>query len=67
MRISNSDPITGQAAWYDLRVSIEKAPADEAAVTDPLVPSQEPFPDIEPAPLQLRYGQRWKASTRSFS
>jgi anaerobic selenocysteine-containing dehydrogenase len=24
-RFSNSDPITGQAAWYDLRVRIEKA------------------------------------------
>ena len=29
-RFSNSDPITGQAAWYDLRVSIEKAAPDEA-------------------------------------
>ena len=26
-RWSNSDPITGQAAWFDLRVRIEKAPA----------------------------------------
>ncbi len=26
-RYSNSDPITGQAAWYDLKVSIRKAPA----------------------------------------
>jgi sulfite dehydrogenase (quinone) subunit SoeA len=24
-RYANSDPITGQAAWYDLRVRIEKA------------------------------------------
>ncbi len=29
-RYSNSDPVTGQAAWYDLRVRIEKASADEA-------------------------------------
>jgi anaerobic selenocysteine-containing dehydrogenase len=29
-RFSNSDPITGQAAWYDLRVRIRKA--DEAGV-----------------------------------
>ncbi|MGE0004192.1 MAG: molybdopterin oxidoreductase family protein [Parvibaculaceae bacterium] len=29
-RYSNSDPITGQAAWYDLRVRIEKASAGEA-------------------------------------
>ena len=30
-RFSNSDPITGQAAWYDLRVRVEKAepPATE--------------------------------------
>ena len=26
-RFSNSDPVTGQAAWYDLRVRIEKAGA----------------------------------------
>ena len=29
-RLSNSDPITGQAAWYDLRVRIRKA--DESGV-----------------------------------
>ena len=29
-RFSNSDPITGQAAWYDLRVRIEKAAPSEA-------------------------------------
>ena len=27
LRWANSDPITGQAAWFDLRVKIEKAPA----------------------------------------
>ena len=27
LRWSNSDPITGQAAWYDLRVSVRKAAA----------------------------------------
>ena len=27
LRWSNSDPITGQAAWFDLRVRIEKADA----------------------------------------
>ena len=25
LRWSNSDPVTGQAAWYDLRVRVEKA------------------------------------------
>ena len=33
-RFSNSDPITGQAAWYDLRVRIEKA-GDDARDTSP--------------------------------
>lgn len=27
--ITNSDPITGQAAWYDLKVNIHPAPAEE--------------------------------------
>ena len=40
-RFSNSDPITGQAAWYDLRVSIEKAAADEQGETSPRF---EPLP-----------------------
>ncbi|MGB3277579.1 MAG: molybdopterin oxidoreductase family protein [Pseudorhodobacter sp.] len=31
MRWSNSDPITGQAAWFDLRVRIEKASAPAEA------------------------------------
>ena len=32
---SNSDPITGQAAWYDLRVRIEKAKPEEAGESWP--------------------------------
>ncbi|MEM6677517.1 MAG: formate dehydrogenase, partial [Pseudomonadota bacterium] len=31
MRWSNSDPITGQAAWFDLRVRLEKASAADIA------------------------------------
>jgi hypothetical protein len=33
--ISNSDPVTGQAAWYDVRVRIYPAGADEPKVTSP--------------------------------
>jgi len=40
-RFSNSDPITGQAAWYDLKVRIEKAGPDEVGET---FPRFEPFP-----------------------
>ncbi|MEO8751712.1 MAG: hypothetical protein ABI624_03440, partial [Casimicrobiaceae bacterium] len=32
---SNSDPITGQAGWYDVRVRISPAAADEPATTSP--------------------------------
>jgi hypothetical protein len=34
-RYSNSDPVTGQAAWYDLRVRVEKAARNEAHETSP--------------------------------
>ena len=46
-RYSNSDPVTGQAAWYDLKVSIAKADAAE----DPLTAPQF-------APLTRRSGAR---------
>jgi anaerobic selenocysteine-containing dehydrogenase len=36
-RYSNSDPVTGQAAWYDLKVEIARA-ADQAAVSEPQFP-----------------------------
>ena len=39
--ISNSDPITGQAGWYDVRVRIRPAEPDEAA---------ESFPQIAAVP-----------------
>ena len=34
-RYSNSDPVTGQAAWYDLRVRIEKCSAAEVPEISP--------------------------------
>jgi hypothetical protein len=34
-RISNSDPVTGQAAWYDVRVRIYRAEAGEPETTWP--------------------------------
>ncbi len=39
---SNADPITGQAAWYDLRVRVEKAPAAEAGESAPHFPCARP-------------------------
>jgi len=34
-RMSNSDPVTGQAGWYDVRVRIRKLAAGEPCVTAP--------------------------------
>ncbi|MFN4172300.1 MAG: molybdopterin oxidoreductase family protein [Pseudorhodobacter sp.] len=40
-RWSNSDPVTGQAAWFDLRVRVEKcAPPPEALPQFPVLPDQ---------------------------
>ncbi len=51
MRWSNSDPITGQAAWFDLRVRIERAPAPAEA--HPAFPSiDSPVPK---APRKLAW------------
>jgi anaerobic selenocysteine-containing dehydrogenase len=41
-RYSNSDPVTGQAAWYDLRVRVEKA-ADQGAESAPQFAAFKPL------------------------
>jgi sulfite dehydrogenase (quinone) subunit SoeA len=48
--LSNSDPITGQAAWYDVRVRISPAAADEAQQTWPQVAPVTPVPGMAAAP-----------------
>jgi sulfite dehydrogenase (quinone) subunit SoeA len=57
LRWSNSDPITGQAAWYDLRVRIEKA--DKGVVSEPHFPGIAEPDGERPSPKELRYGQEW--------
>ena len=54
LRWSNSDPITGQAAWYDLRVRIEMAESGE--VSEPHFAAVAP---ARPHADELRYGQEW--------
>jgi len=51
-RYSNSDPVTGQAAWYDLKVRIEKAKPDEPHETSPRF---EPLkrPPGTPEPIEV--------------
>ena len=46
----NNDPITGQAAWYDLRVGVKRmSAAEEASAFAP------PAPPQKPAPARLRH------------
>ena len=45
-RISNSDPITGQAGWYDVRVRIRAAAADEAEESYPQVAAVPSVPGV---------------------
>ncbi|MBI3709997.1 MAG: molybdopterin oxidoreductase family protein [Proteobacteria bacterium] len=55
-RYSNSDPVTGQAAWYDLRVRLEKLAAAEAGETAPRPPALKRLPGLPAPPDILRYG-----------
>jgi anaerobic selenocysteine-containing dehydrogenase len=52
----NADPITGQAAWYDLRVRLEKAPAAEAGESAPHFPVLGHPASLSATPEILRYG-----------
>ncbi len=57
-RYSSADPITGQAAWYDLRVRIRKAAPDEIAEGEPQFPALRPEPPLRQRPGELRYGAK---------
>jgi len=54
--VSNSDPITGQAGWYDVRVRIRPAAPDEAGETFPQMASMPTVPGVVGKAAQvLRY------------
>ncbi len=55
----NADPLTGQAAWFDLKVRLEKCRPDEAGDTAPLF---EPLPARASAPEVLRRGAALKGA-----
>lgn len=45
--LSNSDPVTGQAAWFDVRVRVTRADPGEPAQTQPQFPPQPRLPGQE--------------------
>ena len=55
----NADPLTGQAAWFDLKVRLEKCTAAEAGTTSP---GFEPLPARGTSPAILRRGVALKGT-----
>ena len=56
---SNSDPITGQAAWFDLRVRVEKAHDDRpGTVSEPKFPTLPNAPNLDKGHATLRIGKK---------
>ncbi len=58
-RYSNSDPVTGQAAWFDLRVKVEKAAPDEFGESSPQFPAIKRPPNMAESPDVSRYGAQF--------
>ena len=54
IRHGNCDPITGQAAWYDLRVRIEKALPEEIGEAEPQFPALSRPPNMAAPPGLVR-------------
>ncbi|MCZ6885783.1 MAG: molybdopterin oxidoreductase family protein, partial [Alphaproteobacteria bacterium] len=62
---SNSDPVTGQAAWYDLKVRITKAKAPaEAGESAPQFGILPALPGLKEAPRILRYGEAFRGRAK---
>jgi hypothetical protein len=57
LRWSNSDPITGQAAWYDLCVKIEKTSPGENIAEPNISPQNSP---VARPPQNIKYGGDFK-------
>ena len=53
--LSNSDPVTGQAAWYDVKVKIYKAEEGEPEQTSPQ------FTPVPVAPGTSKVRRAWQA------
>jgi len=58
-RYANADPVTGQAAWFDLKIRLTKAAPDEAGESAPQFPVLKNLPGVEKRPTILRYGAKF--------
>ncbi|MDX2145396.1 MAG: molybdopterin oxidoreductase family protein [Rhodospirillaceae bacterium] len=61
---SNSDPVTGQAAWFDVRVKVTRA-ADHEQGQDTAHATLNTPPGLSPGPDVLQFGAEFKVRPRS--
>jgi anaerobic selenocysteine-containing dehydrogenase len=60
-RYANADPVTGQAAWYDLRVRIERASPAEVGMSAPQFAPIRPPAGLPARPATLSYGREFRS------
>ncbi|MBX3569192.1 MAG: molybdopterin oxidoreductase family protein [Rhizobiaceae bacterium] len=58
-RYSNSDPVTGQAAWFDLRVRLRKCARGEEGFAEPAFPKLRRPPGLPASPDELSFGAQF--------
>ena len=49
-KVSNSDPVTGQAGWYDVRVRVVRAEDQGVARSEPQFKPMQPYPGMAKRP-----------------
>jgi anaerobic selenocysteine-containing dehydrogenase len=59
-RYSNSDPVTGQAAWFDLRVRVRKCGKTGYGFTEPRFERLKPPPGLDEATDRLSFGAEFR-------
>jgi len=64
-RYTNSDPVTGQAAWFDLRVRLRKCDAAECGQTEPRFDKLKAPPGQPKAPSKLSFGSIFRPGRAS--
>jgi anaerobic selenocysteine-containing dehydrogenase len=63
-RYANADPVTGQAAWYDLRVRLEPVARAEAGTSAPHFATLRAPPGMTKAPTVSRFGAEFRPGRR---
>ena len=63
-RYANADPVTGQAAWYDLRVRLEPVVRAEAGTSAPQFATLGVPPGMTEPPAVSRFGAEFRPRRR---